>query len=70
MVVVVNLDARVFVDTLSGRYVGRGEAPERGLDFADAVLVFAGTHFTRAADRRDLGEDRSITAGFLRERAS
>jgi uncharacterized protein len=41
---------------------------ERGLGFADAELVFAGTHFTHAADRRDFGEDRFITAGFLRER--
>jgi uncharacterized DUF497 family protein len=41
---------------------------ERGLDFADAELVFAGTHFTRAADRRDFDEDRFITAGFQRER--
>jgi uncharacterized DUF497 family protein len=38
---------------------------ERGLDFADAELVFAGTHFTRAADRLDYGEARFITAGFL-----
>lgn len=41
---------------------------ERGLDFADADLVFARAHFTRADDRRDHGEDRFITAGFLRER--
>jgi uncharacterized DUF497 family protein len=37
---------------------------ERGLDFA----VFAGRHFTRSADRRDFGEERLITSGFLRER--
>ena len=41
---------------------------ERGLDFADARLAFASRHFTRAADRREHGEDRFITAGFLRER--
>jgi uncharacterized protein len=41
---------------------------ERSLDFADAELVFAGTHFTRTADRHDFGEDRFITAAFLRER--
>lgn len=41
---------------------------ERGLDFADARLVFAGIHFTRVDDRRDYAEVRFITAGFLRER--
>jgi uncharacterized protein len=30
--------------------------------------VFAGAHFNRAADHRDFGEDRFITAGFLRKR--
>jgi uncharacterized DUF497 family protein len=41
---------------------------ERGLDFADAALVFAGRHFTRTDDRHDYNETRFITAGFLRER--
>ena len=41
---------------------------ERGLDFADADLVFAGTHFTRAVERSDYGEQRFVTVGFLRER--
>jgi uncharacterized protein len=41
---------------------------ERGLDFADAEQVFSGAHFTRAADWRDYGEARFITAGLLRER--
>jgi uncharacterized DUF497 family protein len=41
---------------------------ERGLDFADAHLVFAGNHYTRAADRGRYGEERFITAGFLRRR--
>jgi uncharacterized DUF497 family protein len=36
----------------------------RGLDFADAALVFAGRHFTRRDDRRDYGEDRFITTGY------
>jgi uncharacterized DUF497 family protein len=27
---------------------------ERGLDFADAGKVFAGNHFTRLDDRRDM----------------
>jgi uncharacterized protein len=38
------------------------------LDFADAELVFAGTHFTRKAEGRDYGEQRFVTVGFLRER--
>lgn len=41
---------------------------ERGLDFADAELVFAGRHFTRASDRRDHGEERFVTVGHLRTR--
>jgi uncharacterized DUF497 family protein len=40
----------------------------RGLDFADAALVFAGRTMTRPADRRDYGERRFITAGWLRGR--
>lgn len=35
---------------------------ERGLDFADAELVFAGLRVTVADDRRDYGEPRFITA--------
>jgi hypothetical protein len=35
---------------------------------ADAEAVFAGTHFTRVADRRDFLRGPPITAGFLRER--
>jgi hypothetical protein len=38
---------------------------ERGLDFAEAEAVFAGTHFTRVDDRRDYREVRCVTAGFL-----
>jgi uncharacterized DUF497 family protein len=38
---------------------------ERGLDFADAAKVFAGNHYTRRDDRRDYGEPRFITAGYL-----
>lgn len=41
---------------------------ERGLDFEDAPLVFAGKHFTREDDRKDYGEVRFITAGLLQER--
>ncbi len=38
---------------------------ERGLDFAEAEAIFAGTHFSRVDDRRDYGEVRFVTAGFL-----
>lgn len=38
---------------------------ERGLDFADAERIFEGKYFTRRDDRREYGETRYITAGFL-----
>jgi len=41
---------------------------KRGLDFADAGLVFAAEVFTRPDDRKDYGEDRFTTAGYLAER--
>lgn len=41
---------------------------ERGLDFADAGLVFAGVTATIQDMRRDYGEDRYITIGRLRNR--
>ena len=41
---------------------------ERGLDFEDAAIVFAGPHFTALDDRHDYGEDRWITIGQLYER--
>jgi uncharacterized DUF497 family protein len=41
---------------------------ERELDFADAELVFAGRSMTRPDERRDYGEPRFITAGWLRRR--
>jgi uncharacterized DUF497 family protein len=41
---------------------------ERGLDFADAELVFEGRALTLDDDRRDYGEVRKITAGWLRGR--
>ena len=41
---------------------------ERGLDFADAASMFASGHFTRADDRRDYGEPRFITVGYLKGR--
>ncbi len=40
----------------------------RGLDFADAATVFAGRHATIADTRRDYGEERFITAGWLGSR--
>lgn len=41
---------------------------ERGLDFADAHLVFAGRRITVPDDRKEYGEARFITAGWLRGR--
>jgi uncharacterized DUF497 family protein len=41
---------------------------ERGLDFADADDVFAGRHTVFPDDRRDYGEARYISAGWLRRR--
>jgi len=38
---------------------------ERGLDFADAELVFGGQHLTEADERRDYGELRLRTVGRL-----
>jgi uncharacterized protein len=38
---------------------------ERGLDFADAALVFAGVTATEVDGRHDYGETRYITAGWL-----
>lgn len=37
----------------------------RGLDFADAVKVFAGPTLTLRDDRQDYGEDRFQTYGLL-----
>ena len=41
---------------------------ERGLDFNDADEVFAGRVYQQRDDRRDYGEARLITIGFLRGR--
>jgi uncharacterized protein len=41
---------------------------ERGLDFTDAGLVFAGRTATVPDARRDYGEDRYLTVGYLRGR--
>jgi uncharacterized DUF497 family protein len=40
----------------------------RGLDFADAALVFAGRHTVALDERHDYGEPRFITVGELRGR--
>ncbi|WP_297513248.1 BrnT family toxin [uncultured Caulobacter sp.] len=40
----------------------------RGLDFADAVLVFEGPELTSVDDREDYGEDRLQTVGLLNGR--
>ena len=41
---------------------------ERGLDFAAATDIFAGRHATIADRRREYGEQRYISAGFLEGR--
>jgi uncharacterized DUF497 family protein len=41
---------------------------ERGLDFADAALVFEGPTFELEDDRRDYGERRMLCFGVLRGR--
>jgi uncharacterized protein len=41
---------------------------ERGLDFAHAEQVFAGAHYTRLDNRRDYGEPRYVTAGYVNGR--
>jgi uncharacterized DUF497 family protein len=40
----------------------------RGLDFAEAYRIFAGRHMTVEDDRKDYGESRFISAGFLNDR--
>jgi uncharacterized protein len=41
---------------------------ERGLDFADAGLVFDGPHFEVEDARKDYGEQRMICFGMLADR--
>lgn len=41
---------------------------ERGIDFADAVEVFEGPTLEREDDRKDYGETRRVSVGFLRGR--
>lgn len=41
---------------------------ERGLDFKDVVDVFEGVHFTLEDTRKDYGERRYISVGYLKSR--
>jgi uncharacterized protein len=41
---------------------------ERGLDFADAEVVFGGLLIENPDDRFDYGEERIVTVGYLGER--
>ena len=41
---------------------------ERGVDFEEAAEVFAGPTFDGLDDRKNYGERRIITAGYLRSR--
>ena len=41
---------------------------ERGLDMTRAREVFASLHLTRVDDRRDYGESRFVTVGWLDQR--
>lgn len=41
---------------------------ERGLDFKDAATLFAGRHTSIPDDRKDYGEPRVISAGFVGDR--
>jgi uncharacterized protein len=41
---------------------------KHGLDFEDCDEVFAGPTYDKPDERKDYGEPRIITAGFLRER--
>jgi hypothetical protein len=41
---------------------------ERGLDFADALQIFGGRSMTLPDEKRNYGEPRFITAGWLRGR--
>ena len=44
----------------------RATLRERGLDFADAERVFEGRrYYTRTDDRKEYGEVRYVTAGYL-----
>jgi uncharacterized DUF497 family protein len=46
----------------------RATLRQRGLDFADAEEIFAGRALTLEDERRNYGEPRYISAGWLRGR--
>ena len=46
----------------------RATLDERGLDFADAEMVFAGDTLDAVDDRQDYGETRVVTVGHLHGR--
>lgn len=54
----ISFDERKRADTLT----------HRGLDFADALQVFAGRHLTLRDDRQDYGEPRFQSVGWLKGR--
>jgi uncharacterized DUF497 family protein len=41
---------------------------DRGINFTDAALVFSGTTFDFQDDRKDYGEPRIISVGYLQNR--
>jgi uncharacterized DUF497 family protein len=41
---------------------------ERGLDFASATDVFDGVHFSAEDERKDYGERRNVSAGYVSAR--
>jgi uncharacterized DUF497 family protein len=41
---------------------------ERGLDFADAKILFRGRHTNATDDRKDYGEIRYTSAGYIADR--
>jgi len=41
---------------------------DRGIDFTDAALVFSGTTLDFQDDRKDYGEPRIISVGYLQNR--
>jgi uncharacterized protein len=41
---------------------------QRGLDFADALTLFEAPSFTLTDDRKNYGEERFLTVGFLNSR--
>jgi uncharacterized DUF497 family protein len=68
-----DLSVLVYVDTITMRLTWdpakRAKTlAERGLDFADAAIVFSGSTVEFEDSRADYGETRIICAGYLEER--